>query len=336
MALFSARSNKRDAQEASNDDVPLDSFATLRKRAYQRLVGAVVLVALGIVGFTLLFDSQPRPIPVDIQITMPDKDKAEALTAPVATAAPVSVPSQGAASGSLPSTSSATSNPANPPATSNSAATVSTATVAAAVVTTAALATAAVKASASLSEKEEIVQPKNQKKTEPSPPIPPPTPLPAATSSAAKAEAKPDMKSDTKSESKPAVKPVAAPVAKLSESEEAAKAIAILEGKAPPKPTAASPTSTPAVATTNAKDVVASATATRYIVQVGAFAENDKARAARQKVEAAGLKTYVHVAETPQGRRIRVRVGPFTTQAEADNAAAKIKTLDLPAAILTL
>jgi DedD protein len=48
------------------------------------------------------------------------------------------------------------------------------------------------------------------------------------------------------------------------------------------------------------------------------------------------LKTYVHVAETPQGKRIRVRVGPFPTRAEAEKAAAKIKPLDLPAAILTL
>jgi DedD protein len=48
------------------------------------------------------------------------------------------------------------------------------------------------------------------------------------------------------------------------------------------------------------------------------------------------LKTYVHVAETPQGRRIRVRVGPFATRVEAEKAATKIKTLDLQAAILTL
>jgi DedD protein len=74
----------------------------------------------------------------------------------------------------------------------------------------------------------------------------------------------------------------------------------------------------------------------RFVVQVGAFAENEKAREVRLKVERAGLKTYVHVAETPQGKRIRVRVGPFATRAEADKAAAKIKTLDLPAAILTL
>ena len=48
------------------------------------------------------------------------------------------------------------------------------------------------------------------------------------------------------------------------------------------------------------------------------------------------MKTYTHVAETKEGRRIRVRVGPFATRAEADKAAGRIKELDLPAAILTL
>ena len=61
-----------------------------------------------------------------------------------------------------------------------------------------------------------------------------------------------------------------------------------------------------------------------------------KAREARQKVERAGLKTYTNVAETKDGKRIRVRVGPFANRAEADKAADKIKGLDLPAAILTL
>ena len=71
-------------------------------------------------------------------------------------------------------------------------------------------------------------------------------------------------------------------------------------------------------------------------MQVGAFADQTKAREARLKVERAGLKTYTNVAETKDGKRIRVRVGPFGTRAEADKAAGKIKGLDLPAAILTL
>ena len=76
--------------------------------------------------------------------------------------------------------------------------------------------------------------------------------------------------------------------------------------------------------------------AARIVVQVGAFADADKAREARIKLERAGLKTYTHVAETKDGKRTRVRVGPFATRAEADQAAQKIKKLDLPASILTL
>ena len=101
--------------------------------------------------------------------------------------------------------------------------------------------------------------------------------------------------------------------------------MAILEGKAPPKAD---------VKTESAS--ASDASAVRFVVQVGAFAENSKAQQVRLKVERAGMKTYTNVAQTKEGARTRVRVGPFTTRAEAEKAAAKIKTLDLPAAILTL
>lgn len=278
MAIFSTRSGKRDAEQAPTKNVPLDSIETLRTRARQRLIGAVVLVALGIITFTLLFDSQPRPIPVDIQITMPDKDKPDATVTTVVPA-PVIAPAAPAAPAPVVET------PVTP------------------------VAPAAVQASASLSAKEEIVAPKVDKKPEVKLEI--------------KAEAKPEIKPVVKAEPKPDVKSEAKPTSKPA-TDEAAKALAILEGKEPPK-TASTPAATPADAAVG-----------RFVVQVGAFAENEKAREVRLKVERAGLKTYVHVAETPQGKRIRVRVGPFATRAEADKAAAKIKTLDLPAAILTL
>ena len=98
--------------------------------------------------------------------------------------------------------------------------------------------------------------------------------------------------------------------------EESTKARALLEGRD-------QVTETPALAG-------------RYVVQVGAFADAARAREVRLKMEKAGLKTYTHVAETKDGPRVRVRVGPFDNKAEADLAAEKIKKLDLPAAILTL
>ena len=80
----------------------------------------------------------------------------------------------------------------------------------------------------------------------------------------------------------------------------------------------------------------ASAGDARLVVQVGAYSDVDKARDARLRLEKAGLKSYTQVAETKDGKRIRVRVGPFSTKAEADKAVSKIKSLDMPAAILAL
>lgn len=98
--------------------------------------------------------------------------------------------------------------------------------------------------------------------------------------------------------------------------DEAAKAQALLDGK--------EPASAPVAAEG------------RFVVQVGAFSDAGKAREARLKVERAGLKTYTQVVETKDGRRTRVRVGPFTDRAEADKAVAKIKKLELSAVVLVL
>ncbi|NLZ41298.1 MAG: SPOR domain-containing protein, partial [Comamonadaceae bacterium] len=42
-----------------------------RLRARRRLVGALVLLVAGVVGLPLLFDTQPRPLPVDTPIVLP-------------------------------------------------------------------------------------------------------------------------------------------------------------------------------------------------------------------------------------------------------------------------
>ena len=56
-----------------------DSVQQARTRARQRLVGSVVLVAAGVIGFPLLFESQPRPLPVDTPIEIARKDAAPAV-----------------------------------------------------------------------------------------------------------------------------------------------------------------------------------------------------------------------------------------------------------------
>jgi len=74
----------------------------------------------------------------------------------------------------------------------------------------------------------------------------------------------------------------------------------------------------------------------RYVVQFGAFTDAAKAHDTRMKVEKSGLKTYAQAVQSPEGKKFRVRVGPFERKADAEKAAEKIKKLDLPAAILEL
>ena len=111
--------------------------------------------------------------------------------------------------------------------------------------------------------------------------------------------------------------------------EEAARARALLEGKPEPKTEAK---------TDNKADNKADAktSAERSIVQFGSFADAAKAAEVRRKVEGTGLKTYTQEIDTPRGKLIRLRVGPFNKTEDAEAAAKKIKALGLPAAILTL
>ncbi len=59
-----------------------ESVQAARTRARRRLIGAAVLVVLGIVGFPLLFETQPRPIAVDVPIEIPARDAVPPLTLP--------------------------------------------------------------------------------------------------------------------------------------------------------------------------------------------------------------------------------------------------------------
>jgi len=59
-----------------------DAVQRARIRARQRLIGAAVLLGIGIIGFPLVFETQPRPIQVNIPIEAPAKDGAPALTMP--------------------------------------------------------------------------------------------------------------------------------------------------------------------------------------------------------------------------------------------------------------
>jgi DedD protein len=233
---------KRKTPPATAPVEAADGVQRARTRARQRLIGAAVLVVVGIIGFPLLFETQPRPIPVDLPIEIPRKEGMPPL------AMPAPAPEPKAAT--------------RPPASLENVITETEADAGREVA-----ASAVPGASA--------------------PPTPRAVVAPAPRAAAASADA--------------------------------ARAQALLEGKA-----------VPAAASEPA------AGAPRFVVQVGAFAEPGALRDVRAKVEKLGLKTYTQVAQTADGPRTRVRVGPFATRGDAERAAAKIKSAELPAVILTL
>jgi len=255
MAFFKFRKNG--VEQSASTPAP-ESLEVLRKRARHRLIGAAALVLLGVVGFPMLFDSQPRPVAVDIAIDIPDKAKAAPLSAAPASSAPAAPASESAPI-------------------SDAAA-------------TAAKQVMVVAPAPAVATVEPKVEPKSDVKAEP------------------KAEAKPEPKAAPKVDGKAAAKP----------DEKAAtpdKAQALLDGKEPAKAAVNTP---------------------RYTVQVGAFADPQKALEARTMLEKAGIKTYTQVVTTADGKRTRVRAGPWEDKAEAEKTAEKIKKLKLPAAVLTL
>jgi DedD protein len=247
MAIFKFR---KDGAEPAAPAPAAESLEAMRKRARHRLIGAAALVLLGVVGFPILFDSQPRPIDVNIAIEIPDKAKVAPLAASPAVVSP----------------------PQPEPEVTK----------------------------APTAERETVVVPAAEKMVIAADPV---APAPEKANPAPNKNAAPKVQANA-----------AAPVEGKPDAGEAAKAQNLLDGKVP----------------------ATQAGTSRYTVQVGAFADVQKARETRITLEKAGFKTYTQVINNADGRRIRVRVGPFTDKAEADKAAEKIKSLNLAAAVLTL
>ena len=154
-------------------------------------------------------------------------------------------------------------------------------------------------------------EPKPEVKPQPKPEVKPerkPEPKPEKP----KAEAKPEPKPEVK---KPEAKPEPKHKPEAPKVDEAARARALLEGRSTSE---AAP----------AKE--AAATNERFIVQIGAFAEVGKANEIKGKL---GAGAFTQTVDTKDGKRTRVRMGPFKSREEAEKAAARAKALGLPASV---
>lgn len=102
----------------------------------------------------------------------------------------------------------------------------------------------------------------------------------------------------------------------------------VAAAKPEPKPAAPKPEPKPAPApkpeTAVAAPAAPAASGVGFAVQLGAFGQAAEANALRDKVRAAGFSAFVEQVRTDKGTLNRVRVGPVANRADAENLKAQV------------
>jgi DedD protein len=124
---------------------------------------------------------------------------------------------------------------------------------------------------------------------------------------APKAADKPVAKTAEKPAAKPAEKPAEKPEKPAAMPDEGKRAAAILAGRA--------------------IDAPAANAAGEYLVLIGAFSNEANVRNLKSKLGEQGIKVYSEPLDTPQGRKTRVRAGPFASREAAEKALAKMQKI---------
>ncbi|MGE5384259.1 MAG: SPOR domain-containing protein [Betaproteobacteria bacterium] len=104
---------------------------------------------------------------------------------------------------------------------------------------------------------------------------------------------------------KPVTKPPEKPAAKATESD-AQRATAILAGKQPE-----------------------SAPSGQYVILIGAFANQANIKNLQGKLSELGIKAYTEPLDSPQGKKTRVRAGPFPSREAGEKALEKMKRIGI-------
>jgi DedD protein len=248
-----------------------DSVETIRRQAQYRLAGAAMLVSVAVVSFSLLFDTEPRTLGVDMPIAIPTKDKVQPVVGKQV--------AQAEAKSEAPSSEGVIDEDS---------------------------AEASAQAAAKLAEQAEQAEQAAQ----------------VAGARAQEKQAAAKLAAD-KAVAEQAAKQQ---VAQVTANAENTRAQSILDGNAASAAPAAS---------ANPPRFDYPDDGRRRVIQVGAFVENSRARALRQRLLRNGIETLVNVATVKGERLIRIRVGPFTKAAELQTYIDKIKALGLDARVLT-
>ncbi len=251
-----------------------DSVETIRRQAQYRLAGAAMLVSVAVVSFSLLFDTEPRTLGVEMPIAIPTKDKVQPVVGKQV--------AQAEAKSGAPSSEGVIDEDSAE-----------------------ASAQAAAKLAAQAAQAAQVVQ--------------------AAQASQEK-QAAAKLAADKAAHKAVAEQAAKQQVAQVTANAENTRAQSILDGNA----ASAAPAASAKPPRVDYPD-----DGRRRVIQVGAFVENSRARALRQRLLRNGIETLVNVATVKGERLIRIRVGPFTKAAELQTYIDKIKALGLDARVLT-
>ncbi len=280
-----------------------DPMLPEKKRARRRLVGAIALALAAAVGLPMLLDSEPKPLAGDIAIQIPAKDKAAPLPVPAADKAV-------SAADSVDKGEEVVDAPPPAPAPKAPAA------------------VAAAKPESVATQPPAVIAPKPEPKVEHKPEH---KETPTAERKDAKAEARLAEKEKAeraKAEHERAEHEKAERLAReardkakakaeekpVKPKDDAARAMAILEGKAAEK------------------EKSAEASSQRFVLQVAALSSQEKAAEVQAKLREAGISSYTQKTSTPSGELIRVRVGPLNKE-DAEKVRAKLGRLGLSGAM---
>lgn len=294
MAFFKFRVNHQDDLNANASQG--QSMEVLRQRVRHRLIGSAILVLIAVIGFPLIFDTQPRPVALDIAIDIPDKTRVGVQTppTPLKNANPLKTPPQEETtpiqadnpdSGHVPASSVENLKPS-------------------AQVSPSPAPVNLVKSVTPPNEQSALGVAKNAKPTE----------------SLESASVKAGL------DSKEVIVSNSSPFSSLGAQAQSKK---VKE--------ASIKESLPAKDIKEKKDIdKPKVDASRFVIQVGAFTEEQKVKEIRDKLEKANLHTFTQVVTVKDAKKIRIRLGPFATKEEANQTLSKVHALGFNPSVISL
>jgi DedD protein len=317
--------NVGNSRKNGSDNVALPE----KKRARRRLIGAVALVLAAVIGLPMVFDSEPQPGKSKIAIEIPAKDGVQGAIQTVPTAQ-VALNDQIVATNQVGKSSANSdinqgiangidkaeeiiaapvSQSVNP---SNSQSTPLATDRTGKDERTVAKIDAAVKAMPSAPEKN--LEKHTDKK--------------ADLAAGSKTAVAPQLPATNKAVSEPAKKPEVKVESKTETNkdniDDAARALALLEGRNLPEP-----------AKVAAKLNKTESASGSFVVQVAALNSVSKVRELQAKLKAANIQSYTQKIITKSGEVSRIRVGPFSSKAEAEKMRAKLVKIGLNGSLVS-